>query len=554
MSASSKKKLRKEQNAAMLTDKQQKAKAEAKKMKITTIVFVAVILAIVVTFAVVLSVNTIKNSGVFQKNTVAATVDDVELDSVEFNYYYNDMLSNTYNQWYSSYGENLTAYMSLMGLDLTKPLDEQTYTMGGEEGKTWADYFVESALDRAKSDYALYNAAVAAGHEMTEAEQAELDNSLLNMSFYAQMYGFSTMDQYLKAMYGPGAKESTYNEYCRKNALATSYYNAYNASLEYSESDIDAYEADKASDYNSYDFAYYYLNYNKFLKDGVKDDEGNVTYTDEQHAAARAEAKAVAESLLKNKSLEELDKAISALEINKGTTVTTSKNTDALGSSISSLYGEWLTNPGRKVNDVAMFAYESTATDADGNKTTNVNGYYIVMFQGVSDNVRPLGNVRHLLVKFEGGTTGENNVTVYSDEEKAAAKAKAEGYLKTWQDGEATEESFIELVKKNSQDTSASTGGLFEDISPVSQYVTNFLNWSIDETRKEGDTAVIETEYGYHVMYYVGASELNYRDSMISSDMRSEDLMEWYDGMVEKVDAAIVNTKYLDTSKVLSAE
>ncbi len=553
MSASSKKKLRKEQNAALLTEKQQKAQAEAKKMKITTIVFVAVILAIVVTFAAVLSVNAIKNSGIAQKSTVAATINGEELNSVEFNYYYNDTLNNSYSQWHNSYGESMAAYLGLMGLDMTLPLDEQKYTLDGESEQTWADYFVESALDKAKSDYALYNAAVAAGHEMTESEQNELDNALLNATFYAQLYGYSNMNQYLRAMYGPGANEKSYTEYCRRNALATSYYNAYNTALSYDEADIEAYAADKATDYNSYDYAYYYVNASKFLKDGTKDAEGNTTYTDEQHAAAREEAKAAAESLLTATNEEELNKAITALSINAGTTANATTSTNSKGSTISGIYSDWLTDSSRKAGDISMFAYESVSTDADGHEHSTVNGYYVVMFLDMNDNVRPMGNVRHLLVAFTGGTKDENNQTVYTAKEKEAAKTEAEGHLKTWLDGEATEESFIELVKQHSDDTTAATGGLFEDINPASSYVTNFLNWSIDETRKTGDTAVIETEYGYHVMYYVGNSELSYRDYMISGDMRSEDLLEWYNGMVDTTDAAVVDLKHIDTSKVFAA-
>ena len=48
------------------------------------------------------------------------------------------------------------------------------------------------------------------------------------------------------------------------------------------------------------------------------------------------------------------------------------------------------------------------------------------MFESSTDNVKPAANVRHLLVAFEGGTKDSNGKTTYSDEEKAAAKAKAE--------------------------------------------------------------------------------------------------------------------------------
>lgn len=551
MSASSKKKLRKEQNAALLTEKQQKAQKEAKKLKITTTVFVAVILAIVVAFAAILVVNVVKNSGVAEKNTVAATIGEHKISSVEMNYYYNDVINNSYNEWYNMYGESMSTYMMLMGLDLTAPLDTQVYPEG-EGDQTWADYFTEAALDRAKSDYALYEDAIANNHELTEEEQSDLDNSMLNMGFYAQMYGFNNLDKYLKAMYGPGSSEKSYTEYSTRSALAASYYNAHNDSLTYSAEDIDAYEADKATDYNSYDYAYYYINYTKFLP---KLDSEDASYTDEQHTAAREEAKATAEALLKATNVEELDKAIAALEINKeATSAASTKNNGTMGSAVSSTYAEWLTDASRKENDIEMFAYETTTTDADGNEKTTISGYYVVLFQGMTDNVRPVGNVRHLLVKFSGGTKDEDGNTTYSDEEKAAAKEKADGYLQTWLDGDKTEESFIELVKEHSDDSSASEGGLFEDITPKSSYVDDFLSWSIDETRKTGDAEVVESPYGYHVMYYVGASELNYRDMMISDDMRAEDLEEWYNGIKDAMSAEFADMKHIDTSKIITPE
>ena len=74
MSASDKKRLRKEENLAALTEKQHKEKAEAKKLKIATIAFVAVLAVMVVVAAVVMSVNIINNTGVIDKNTIAATV------------------------------------------------------------------------------------------------------------------------------------------------------------------------------------------------------------------------------------------------------------------------------------------------------------------------------------------------------------------------------------------------------------------------------------------------------------------------------------------------
>lgn len=545
MSASSKKKLRKELNAQKLTEKQQQAQKEAKKMKVTTIAFVAVILAIVVAFAVILTVNTIKTSGVVEKNTVAATVGEHELNSIQFNYYYKDLINNTYNEWTTSYGNSLSAYLAMMGLDLTKPLNEQAYL--GEEDMTWADYFVDYALDKIASDYAMYDAAMAAGFTLSEDEQKAIENDLANMAMYAQFYGYTDLDHYLTMNYGAGSNEKSYTEYCTKSAVAVAYYNAYGESLTYDDAAIRAFDTTDPTAYNGYDYAYYYLNATTFLHKDAEEDHDHSAHTAEETEAALQQAKEAADSLRNVKNIEEFDAAVAALSINEGKTVASTKSTDVLGASISSLYKTWLTSSSRKENDVQVFAYESTSTDEDGKETTVVNGYYVVMFQGMHTNERPVGNVRHLLVTFE--EDDEGNVTAKAKEE---AKQKADEYLKMWQDGAKTEESFIELVKKYSEDSSASTGGLFENVTPVSNYVDNFLNWSIDETRQAGDTDVIETEFGYHVMYYVGASELNYRDSMISSKLRSDDLQAWYEEIIDDTKAELVNDKFVERDLVLT--
>jgi hypothetical protein len=82
--------------------------------------------------------------------------------------------------------------------------------------------------------------------------------------------------------------------------------------------------------------------------------------------------------------------------------------------------------------------------------------------------------------------------------------------------------------------------------------VPNFLNWSIDPDRQAGDTEVIETEYGYHVMYYTGDDELSYRDHMIIEEMREHDLEHWFAETVESVEIVKGNTSRMKLGLVLS--
>ena len=142
--------------------------------------------------------------------------------------------------------------------------------------------------------------------------------------------------------------------------------------------------------------------------------------------------------------------------------------------------------------------------------------------------------------------------TVYTDEEKAAAATEAKAMLEKWESGEKTEDRFIELVKEFSDDTSASTGGLFENIHPDSEYVPTFLEWSTDESRKAGDYGLIESPYGWHLMFYVGDSEMTYRDYMISEEMKAADIEEWYNGAIEAVVAETKDLGKLELDLVLN--
>ena len=116
-------------------------------------------------------------------------------------------------------------------------------------------------------------------------------------------------------------------------------------------------------------------------------------------------------------------------------------------------------------------------------------------------------DVRHILVCPTGGTTDELNQTTYSEEEWAACLAKAEEILKQWQDGEATEESFAALATEKTEDPgSQGTGGLYTYVYE-GQMVPTFNDWCFDESRQYGDTGLVKTNYGYHIMFFVYGEE-----------------------------------------------
>ena len=537
MSASSKKKLRKEQEAAKITEKQLAAQKEAKKNRLYTTVFVVVMAAILVIAVTIGVKQTIENGGIREKNTTALTVGDHELNSVEMNYYFMDAVNN----FYSSYG----SYASMFGLDVTKPLNEQF--VDEEAGTTWADDFMTSAKDSAASVYALADAAEAAGFTLPEAEKEALETSLASLDLYATMYGYANADQYLKAMYGNGASKKTYEAYCEKQALASAYYEHYSENLNYTDEDLRAAEEENPGAYDSYSYNTYYLATSRFLTGGTTDAEGNTTYSDEEKAASVAAAEEAAKALTGKdiKTAEDLDAAIAALEINKDSSASSTYNEDTLYTSLTAAYKDWMADSSRKTGDLAYF--ESASGDT-------VSGYYVVMFQGRNDNAFALKNVRHILIapehNHEDGEEHAEGETV-SEEELAAAKATAEEILASWKAGEATEESFAALANEKSADGDGVSGGLYENVYP-GQMVTNFEDWCYDASRKAGDTGIVESDYGYHIMYFVGDSTQNYRDYQIVNQLKTDDVNSWYTGLLEAMTQTEGDTKYLRTDLVLS--
>ncbi len=127
-------------------------------------------------------------------------------------------------------------------------------------------------------------------------------------------------------------------------------------------------------------------------------------------------------------------------------------------------------------------------------------------------------DVRHILVMID-------NIAKEMDKEKAADEDKEEEEKYTelhweaclaaaqkiydeWQAGDKTEEHFGELANKHSHDKGGQVtdGGIYTFVKK-GQMVEAFDAWCFDAARKPGDTGLVKTEYGYHVMYFVGSEE-----------------------------------------------
>ena len=129
-------------------------------------------------------------------------------------------------------------------------------------------------------------------------------------------------------------------------------------------------------------------------------------------------------------------------------------------------------------------------------------------------------DVRHILLTPEGGTTNEDGTVSYSEEEWEACRVAAQAVLDEYLAGEQTEERFAELAGVYSVDGGSNTnGGLYTDVYE-GQMVEPFENWCFDPLRAYGETGLVQTTYGYHVMFFVESKDAWYETAW--SDMVSE--------------------------------
>lgn len=493
MSASRQKKLRQEQAAAAPATKRPPVSEEqkaAKRLKLWSIVFYVVIGLMVLGILCA----AVYNSGLPQRTLTAATVGSHKLTAAEVNFYFVDSVNNN-------------AYLSYF-VEAGVPLDEQEY----QDGQTWADYVMDTAIQTARNTYAVYDAAIAAGFTMDDEMQAEVDEAIANMELYASIYGYSSVSAMIRANYGVGCNVSNYRHYLEVQQLASHYANHYYEELTYTQEDINAESEANPTDYNSYSYRYYLLSTSDYYE--TEADE----HTEEETTAALAAAKEAADQMAVDcENNEEAFKAkvaeLTATDTDETSEETepqdTSLHTGELKSSISSTLADWITDASRQAGETTVI---EAANDA---------GYYVVMYLSTDEN-RDVNtvNVRHILISTQDGTSEED------------ALAKIEDIQAQYEEN-PTEDNFAELANENSSDTGSNTnGGLYEGVMP-GQMVAAFNDWCFDEARQPGDTGVVKTDYGYHLIYFVGQTEQTYRDAMIENTLKNNDYEAWYTATTE---------------------
>ena len=466
--------------------------------------------------AIVVIALLVYNSGVFTKNQTAATVGGEEYTVSEVAYYYQAAANSTIStaKQYAQYGID-------MGYDTSLSPAEQYYDE--ENGVTYADYFLDNALSQLQRVHILCAEAEAAGYTLSEDGQAAYDQNMNYLQMYSLQNGTSE-ESYLRMIYGRTMTMSLFKDVLHDAVLADDYATAKAAEFTYTDDELTSYYNEHAAELDSYEYRSCYINYTVEEK---TDADGNaIDATDEEIAAAMDVAKGQADEMIAkvragaafNETAKDYVNETSAASFDDPEY---NHMTDTLGKSLPSTFSEWMQDSSRQPGDITAIEMADT-------------GYCVVQFLGrdKGDDVYQTVDFRNILVMAET-TEGEDGTTAPTEEQLAAAKAKADDLLAQFQSGAQDADSFAALAQANSDDESTKEDGGLNEGADRDTLNTTMSSWLFDTDRQIGDAAVVEytdstgATVGYQVLYLQQFGQVRWQ-YQAESTLRSEAYDEWY--------------------------
>lgn len=506
------------------------------------------LVAVVVVLAIL--AGTLNFFGVPQRLIKAVEIDGNTYSMSELTLYYMQMYNNVYQtaaSYESNYGEGTGKMLTGYDINLS-PADQTTKDEEGNE-ISWDEQFLNQAVEYMASVKRYYNEALKAGIEISEDAQADIDSAL---DSFKQSSGNYSLSRFLTIYFGKGVTEKLYRQALKEQQMVALYQESRQDALKdkYSAEDVNGIYAKDKTAYDVVSFRWYTIDIESKAEvtSSLGEDESVVTsstFAEEKEAIAFIEKvkseKNYNEETFKKAVLDRVDKESADYDTYSQDAATLMQKIDkeTIKSNVSEEAADWLYEADENGN------YIRQPGDMNYYVSEDEKSVYIFYATGIpyQDETVP-ASVRHILVQFPEekeavsgeDVSGEADAAV-SDKVKAECQSEAESILNDYKSyieenasGKADEDYFGELASKLTDDTgSASTGGLIENLQNDGQYVPAFEDWVFSEgdfagqERTAGSTGIVETEYGYHVMYYVGGNENPVWYDTILDDLIAED-------------------------------
>lgn len=403
-----------------------------------------------------------------------------EVNKVEFDYVYNTSKKNYITQYGS--------YLSYFGLDTSKDLSTQMYS----DTLTWQDYFEQNAVESLKQNKALMEEAKAAGFTYDTTDEYNTFKETIKTS--AAAAGVSDKE-YVRSIYGSYATMGRIEEYVKNDMVMNAYYQKLQEDNAPSDDEIQSYYEENKATYDSVDYRLTTIEADLPTEPTELADPVEETAVDTTGTTDGTTATDTTQDTAYQPSDAEIAKAMDdAKVLADDAEQTVVKDGEAheneKKSSVNYMISDWLFDDARKAGDTTVITND------------NSHCYYAVAFEKRYLDETPSADVRVIIPTED--KTGEE-------------------ILEEWKNGAATEDSFAELCKKYTQDTSAvENGGLFEQVTKTGM-TEELSNWIFDSSRQAGDTVAITVSDTTYVLYYIGQDQpewkINIKNTLVSDTM-----------------------------------
>ena len=296
-----------------------------------------------------------------QGDVVVATMGEYELTNDKLQVYYWMEIQNFLNQ----YG----AYAAYFGMDHTRPLDTQLE----EDGLTWQQYFLDTALNNWHQVQSMSLMAQEAGIPMEEASKTYLEGLDAYLEETAAANGIS-VEELMVGNFGPGADKEDYRYFQELYLTGVPYYQAAVEAMNPSEEDLETYFAEHEEEYAASGVT----KDSKFVdvrhilvqvKGGTTDDSGATTYSDAEWETCRKDAQAILDAWLAGEKNEDSFAALA-----------TEKTEDPGSKQTGGLYQQ--VYQGQMVPEFNDWCFDEARVYGDYGLVKTSYGYHVMFFVG----------------------------------------------------------------------------------------------------------------------------------------------------------------------------
>ncbi len=408
---------------------------------------------------------------------------DVNISAAEYEFFYRqsystiqnnaqlsfkDYLSNKLGEAYDQNQDYIDEYLEefllatpntfnfILGID-----EQEGFAKDSETGEeiTWNEYIRKDAISSMKKHRVKFELCMEMGYELTDDVRAQVYDHIEGLRKAVTDGGYSTLDQYLKILFGQSCDEEFFKNELIREYVASKYDSEISDKLmaEFETEEIKTVYENNYADYDFVDLYVYETSAGEAIAQSIADKATDLS----------AFSTAIVEYAGEGQGYKDMPAVPKYY--------------------VDSTYS----------TELSQWAYSRERKSGDVNVVKTQNGYCIAYLLTPVYSKGECVTYREIVFN----TADSSNGRVYTEDEIEPIMQEAEDIYKQWKKGDKTKDTFAYYALTNSQGSTATAGGLNK--GAVLQDITDeeLKSWLSDD-RKAGDHAIVQSEQAIRIVYF----------------------------------------------------